>query len=255
MHSILYCAVVVYNNHTAPQLLACSAAAYLLQLPCLQAFAASSVVWCGQLPWRPGGSALALLAGINSRASCFPDTLFHATPYKLELRLLGTLADGEMLDGEVISAYTHALNARTSKLIRRQEDVPSVYFMSTHFMTKLLEGRGYNFSEAAKAGGASRRSMEMCGSPFDGILDYSMVVAPCHIKHPISPQLDHWVLTVADLERRTIQTIDPMMVSPFQSRGHHMTCFGMRYTHALILPTPCLSVLSASMLCTHQCVS
>jgi Ulp1 family protease len=156
---------------------------------------------------------LALLAAIGANGALFPIGLFHNTPYPLELRLLASLAVGQQLEGDVITAYMQALNARTSRLIKRGDHVPSVYFLNTWFMTKLLESGGYHFTDARKQGGTSARSMQSCESPFSSILDYSMVVAPCHILHPYSRELNHWVLAVADLEQRTICTIDPLMVS------------------------------------------
>jgi Ulp1 family protease len=201
----------------------------------LQAFATDSLVWCGQLPWIAAADAVALLAGIQSKAALFPDSLFHNTPFPLQLRLLASIADGQQLEGDVITAYMQALNARTSRLISRGDSVPSVYFLSTYFMTKLLENGGFNFTDARKQGGTSLRSMQACGSPFSSILDYSMVVVPCHILHPHSPQLNHWVLMVADLEQRTICTMDPLMVS----------C-----TRLLTYPSACILQQTTTMMCT-----
>lgn len=170
-------------------------------------------MWSGELPWRASAVAHSLLACLADRAAQFPKGYYH--PVRLleswELRTLQSLADGQRVSGDIINAYCSVLNARTSALLSLGQTVPSVCLLSSYFMSKLCEGTGYNYADAAKHV-STPRTLERHGSPFTSILEYRFLVAPCHLPSDISPELDHWVLTVADLELCAVYTVDPLMV-------------------------------------------
>ena len=164
------------------------------------------VVWAGQPPWEATQLEHQLLDAVAAKARFLP-----GMDGPLELRLLDSLADGNMVDGEVITANVCVLNARRSHF--GADSMPSVLCLPTYFMNRLLRPDG-----SLSYANAAPYTRPQQSSAFASVLECSYLVAPCHIPGATLEE-GHWVLVLADLDNCRIITVDPIMVRPTHSQA------------------------------------